>query len=109
MRIISLLFLSLFLAACTMGTIERDRLPEGVTLLKSMTENCGSTLYIEDAVAVETGESSVFELEEYRDIDWECLEDPAADKVRFRCPAGTDYLRVIRQEDEDEFTVECFG
>lgn len=109
MRTIPTMILFLLMSGCAMMGAERSELPDGVTLMETMHGSCDATIAIEDNIEVRPGQSTVVQVDEYEDIEWACLDRRDYDEDEFDCPPGTDYLRVIREQGDDDFTVECFG
>jgi hypothetical protein len=103
------LLLPLFLAGCVV-TSERDTLPTGVTMLGSDAGYCDGPIEIDadPDVTVDEGESITLAVDD-DEIDWQCLAGSPQAGGELECPDGTSYVRITRQEDEEEFTLECFG
>jgi hypothetical protein len=99
-----------FLAGCVV-TAERDGLPTGVTLLDSEDAYCDGPIEIDadPDVVIDQGESATVALDDDDNVDWECQEGSDSDDGEFDCPDGTSYVRITREEDDADFTVECFG
>jgi hypothetical protein len=104
------ILLPLFLAGCVV-TSEREGLPTGVTLLGSERGYCDGPLEIEGDpdVVVDEGESTTVAVDDDDDIGWECMAGDSEREGEFDCPDGTSYIRITREDDEDEFDLECFG
>lgn len=111
MRGLIFCLLAMLVAGCVVTTPERDELPTGVTLLGSDDVYCPGAMAIEGDpdVVVDEGESSVFAVNGDDDVDWHCLSEVKPDSGDMDCPDGTDYVRVSRDGDEPEFTLECYG
>lgn len=112
MRVALLMLLApLMLTGCVVSNVERESLPTGVTLLDSDQGVCDGPLQIEDNpnLIVEESEDITFVVDDEDDIDWQCLTDSYPRDGEADCPDGTSYVRVSREEDEAEFTLECFG
>lgn len=111
MRIAIWLLLPLFLAGCVVTTSEREGLPTGVTLLESDEGSCDGPIEIEGDpdVLIDEGESTTIAVTDDDDIDWECMAGSSPDEGEFDCPDGTSYIRITRDEDDSEFTLECYG
>jgi hypothetical protein len=110
MRYLASCLLALLLAGCVI-TSEREGLPTGATLLGSEDGYCDGPVEIEGDpdVVVDEGESTTVAVED-GDVDWQCIAaDATSDAGEFDCPDGTDYVRISRDEDESDFTLECFG
>lgn len=105
------LLLPFVLAGCVVESLERDSLPTGVTLLDSDDGHCDGVLEIEGSpdLTVDAGEETVIAVDDGDDIEWECLADYEEEDGEFDCPVGTSYIRVWRDEDDPEFTMECYG
>jgi hypothetical protein len=103
--------LVLLLGGCVVTTTEREGLPNGVTLLDSDQGLCSGTVEIDGHpdVRIDEGEQSVLAVDDDEDIEWQCITDLDSDEGEFECPDGTEYIRVSRDEDDSEFTLECYG
>lgn len=107
----SLVLLALVQGGCVMSPVETDGLPTGVTLLGSDEGECDGPLQIEgdpDRV-IEESEDATFAVNGEDDLEWECVADSFVDEGELDCPDDTSYVRVLREEDDDEFAVECYG
>ena len=99
------------LAGCVVESMERDGLPTGVTLLDSDEGQCDGALEIDGDpdLSIDEGEETVVAMDDGEELEWECLGEYDRDEGEFECPAGTSYVRVFRDEDDPEFTLECYG
>jgi hypothetical protein len=87
-----------------------DELPTGVTLLETEQGACSGALEFEgdSDVIFEVGEGGTFRVED-DDIEWRCLSDSSRSSGETECPDDTSYVRITRDEDDAEFTLECYG
>lgn len=111
MRGTMLCLLMLWMAGCVVATSEREQLPTGVTLLGSDEADCDGPIQIEGDpdVQVDPGETTVVVVDDDDDIDWQCMAEAIPDAGELDCPAGTSYVRITREQDESDFTMECYG
>ncbi len=104
--------LTFFTTGCVSDNVEREGLPTGATLLDSDEASCDGIVELEgnSDVAVGEGESKTFAIDDEDDMDWQCVSDSSVQKGGdLDCPDGTDYVRITRNEDEDDFRIECYG
>ncbi len=108
------LLMALLLPALAAGCIvvdkrQTDELPTGVTLLESNQGVCDGPIEFEGepGIVVDEGEDVTIQVAD-EDIEWRCLSG-TPDRAEVSCPDETGYIRVTRDEDDSEFTVECFG
>lgn len=99
------------------GTV---RLPSGLTLLDSDTDDCDGTVQLGDEMIegrglreeffVDAGQNATFELERgYDEIEWVCVEGSSPRVESVRCPSGTTHLRLTRAAAGGELLFECYG
>jgi len=103
------LLLPVFLLGCA-TTAERESLPTGVTLLGSDAGYCDGPIEVEtdpDAT-VDLGQSVTLEVDD-ESLDWRCMAGSPRAGGSLECPAGTSYVRITREADDEEFSLECFG
>jgi hypothetical protein len=85
-------------------------LPQYVRLLNDPPEedDCDASLQVREQprVFIEKGQLAIFRARP--PIEWVCSSAPN-DVERTDCPAGTTTVRIIRSQEGDEFTTECFG
>lgn len=105
-----ILLMALLLGGCVVNTAERDGLPTGVTLLDSDEGYCDGPIEFDSDpdVVIEPGETTTLALGDGDDVEWTCLSD-MRDHDTFDCPDGTSYVRITREEDAEEFALECYG
>lgn len=96
---------------CAVSGGETDRLPTGVTLLDSSEGECAGPLEFdgEPGVIVDEGEDATIRVSDEDDVAWRCLAGSGREFGVLACPAETRYVRVTREADEADFTLECFG
>ena len=103
------LLLPVFLLGCAM-TAERESLPTGVTLLGSDAGYCDGPIEIDidPEATLDQGESVTLAVDD-ETLDWRCTAGSPRAGGSLECPAGTSYVRITRDVDDEEFSLECFG
>lgn len=109
---LAILLLPIMASGCVVVDDRRtDEMPNGVTLLETEKAECYGPLEFQGDpdVVVGDGEDATFEVVDADDIDWQCLADGGREEGELNCPDDTRYVRVTRGEEDDDFTMECFG